>query len=102
MPLDLWGFTISTALDWLIFAVILVAAVVLYFSLVVFIRRYTTGIVGGFILALMSFALMIWPAYQLIFHETTFAQMLIYGLFVAAGCITLAVAAYKLTNFRDF
>lgn len=100
--MELWGYTVSTALEWVIFAVILIVALIVYFSLVVFIRKYTTGMLGGFILALLALALMIWPAYHMIFYETTFGQMVVSGIAIAVGFITMAVAAYKLTNFWDF
>lgn len=100
--MELWGYTVTSAVEWLIFAVLLVLALVIYFAFVVFVRRYTTGIMGGFILALLGLALMIWPAYHLIFYESNFAQMILSGLAIAVGFITMAVAAYKLTNFWDF
>jgi hypothetical protein len=100
--LNFWGYNIDTPLEWAAVAVLLALCLGLYFSLIWFIQKFTTGILGGFILMLAGLALVMGPAYYLISNTAPIPQMVLSVAAIFAGCITILIGAFSLTDFRDF
>lgn len=100
--MNFWGYTIDTALEWLGLVVLLAICMGLYFSVLWFVRKYTTGMLGGFILLMFGFFLTMGAASHLIYNEVTRAEILALSFIIVAGCVTLIVGAFKLRNFSDF
>jgi hypothetical protein len=100
--LNLWGYTIDTTAEWLLLVVLLALCLGVYISILWFVRKYTTGMLGGFLMLLFGLFLAMGSAFHLITEEVNGAEILVLSFVIAAGCISLIVGAYKLTNFWDF
>lgn len=100
--MNIWTYTLDTPLEWLMFIAILLVVVVLYSLLVFFIRKYTTGMAGGFFLMLVGLGLVMGPAFYLIRTETPEPEVVLSTIAIIMGCISVLVGAFSLTNFNDF
>jgi len=99
---NLWGYHIDTALEWIALVLLVVLAAVAYFYVIWFIQKYTTGMVGGFLLMLGGLGLVIYPAYYVLWSDPPKPEILVSSVAILVGCVSLLVGAFKLTNFRDF
>lgn len=100
--MNFWGYSIDTPLEWVAVAVLLGIVLALYFSLVWFVQKFTTGIVGGLIMMALGMGLVMMPTYTLITEAMPMAQMLVYVAAIFAGCVTILIGVFSLRDFRDF
>lgn len=100
--MDAWVNTIDTPLEWLGLVVLFALFLGIYFSLLWLIRKYTTGIFGGFLLLLFGFFISMGSAFHLITTENSSVEIMALSFVIVAGCVTLIVGAFKLANFWDF
>lgn len=100
--MDLWGYNVDTTLEWVAFVLILALTLALYFSLVWFVEKFSTGMVGGFILMVTGMGLVIIPSLYLISTEARLAQIFTNSAAIIAGCITVLFGAFSLRNYQDF
>ena len=100
--MNFWGYTIDTPMEWLGLVVVLALCLAIYFSIVWFVRKYTTGMLGGFLMMFLGLFMTMGSAFHLITSEVNRAEIMVLLFIIAAGCVTLIVGAYKLTNFWDF
>lgn len=100
--MNFWGYTIDTPVEWAATLIVIALGLVLYFSAVWFVQKYTTGIVGGLILMAAGFGLVLGPTFSLLSGNVLIPHIILSGAAIFAGCVTLLVGAFSLRNFSDF
>lgn len=98
----IWGYTLEAPLDWAAFVCAVAVAAILFFVLLYFVQRMSTGIFGGFVMLLAGLGMVLAPAYILIFEDNALPMMIVYGATIFCGCVALLVGTFSLMDFSDF
>lgn len=101
--MNLFGLVVSKAVGWVLLIVLSVLLFVAYMYVIRFIRRYASGMVGGFLLILGGLALILGPTFYMLGSEgLPVANVWLSCVSIFTGCISFLVGAYELSSFGDF
>lgn len=101
--MDILGYTINTALEWIVAGVIFILALVAAFYVGRFLLRYTTGMLGGFIFMIVGLGMVMGPSFYLISTDDIPTLRIILSVVsILLGCAALLAGAFSLRNFNDF
>lgn len=100
--MNFWGYTIDTPVEWAAILIVAALGLVLYFSAVWFVQKYTTGMVGGLILMATGFGLVLGPTFSLLSGNTLLPHIILCSAAIFAGCVTVLIGAFSLRDYGDF
>ncbi len=101
--MDVLGYTIDTVLEWVLAGVVFLLAIIAAFYVGRFLLRYTTGMVGGFILLLVGMGMILGPSFYLIStDDVPTLRIILSATSIFIGCAAVLAGAFSLTSFRDF